>query len=946
MTAPVIGEDEQRGLLGISLRHEIPFGIAGQTSAEASYKLGLALFRQHPKNWAIVFMDSTEKFGRNISTQVEILIAEAKFPRQSEPVTCGIPWPRGALIHGSLLRMRDAQNNLVTLQHKVLDRWPDGSIRWLLLDWQAFVQESTTYKVGIDPVDETVSPNGVSLRAIKLNNGIKIDTGVALFQIEVGGRFPFKTVRSAGVEIIDPDRTRFTIEDEVGRFFEPRIQSVNLEEQGPIRIALCITGDLFCDGIESLGRFMARLHFSAGSGTVRFEITIHNPRKAEHPGGLWDLGDGGSIYLRDASLTVALPKGAGKTAIRCSPETAAPFESFDQPLEIYQDSSGGQNWKSTNHLNRRRVVPNTFCGYRLRAGGSERTGKRATPVLVLDRDDFTLAMAMPHFWQNFPKAMEASADTLVLRLFPSQYADVHEIQGGEQKNHGFFVAFGPDKVADETLAWCRSPLLPKAAPSWYCSTEAVPYLIPKAEDPNTVYLKLVDSALDGPDSFDHKREVIDEFGWRHFGDLYGDHEAVFHTGPTPLISHYNNQYDPIAGFAFQFLRSGDSRWWQHMDQLAAHVIDIDIYHTELDKAAYNHGLFWHTYHYTDADTGTHRSYPRRGAISAGSPQTSGAADLPWSPQKGKVSGGGPANEQNYTTGLVLHYFLTGSPLSRQTVLELGRWVIDMDDGRRTPFRWLAGGYTGMASSSGSPNYHGPGRGAGNSANALLDVHRLTDDVSFLDKAEQLIRRCIHPADDIPSRRLLDAERRWYYTVFLQALGRYLDYKVERGDLDFMYAYAQASLLHYARWMAEHEYPFLDKPEILEYPTETWAAQDMRKSEVFKYAAKHAAGEERARFLERAEFFFRSSTGTLAKMKTRSLTRPVVLMLSYGFMHASFQKHPETTAPSASTGPHEFGCPEVFIPQKIRAKKRFLYIVASAGAIMLAAILVLAWSALR
>ena len=33
----------------------------------------------------------------------------------------------------------------------------------------------------------------------------------------------------------------------------------------------------------------------------------------------------------------------------------------------------------------------------------------------------------------------------------------------------------------------------------------------------------------------------------------------------------------------------------------------------------------------------------------------------------------------------------------------------------------------------------------------------------------------------------------------------------------MYAYARASLLHYARWMADHEVPYLSRPERLEYP---------------------------------------------------------------------------------------------------------------------------------
>ena len=164
-------------------------------------------------------------------------------------------------------------------------------------------------------------------------------------------------------------------------------------------------------------------------------------------------------------------------------------------------------------------------------------------------------------------------------------------------------------------------------------------------------------------------------------------------------------------------------------------------------------------------------------------------------------------------------------------------------------------------------------------------------------------------------------------MFLQSLGKYLDCKASLGQLDFAYAYARASLVHYARWMAQHEYPYLDKPEILKYPTETWAAQDMRKSEVFKYAALHASGEERVRFLERAEFFFRSSVTSLSGMKTRSLCRPVVLMLKYGFMHAWFRQHHEASRPAPS-GEHDFGRPERFVPQKARAKRRFKVLAAA------------------
>ena len=129
--------------------------------------------------------------------------------------------------------------------------------------------------------------------------------------------------------------------------------------------------------------------------------------------------------------------------------------------------------------------------------------------------------------------------------------------------------------------------------------------------------------------------MIDEYGWRHFGEIYADHEAVDRAG---LVSHYNNQYDAIAGLASRFMQTGDARWWSAMCELAAHVTDIDLYHTTDDRAAYNGGYFWHTQHYVAAGTATHRSYSRL-AVS---------------------SGGGPSSEHNYTTGLLLHHFLTGS----------------------------------------------------------------------------------------------------------------------------------------------------------------------------------------------------------------------------------------------------------------------------------------------
>ena len=124
--------------------------------------------------------------------------------------------------------------------------------------------------------------------------------------------------------------------------------------------------------------------------------------------------------------------------------------------DLYQDSSGGLNWKNSNHVNRNGVLANSFCGYRFQTvSGQEQTGRRATPIVTLEQDGQMIGLAMYHFWQNFPKAIEAGPQSITLRLFPRQYADLHELQGGEQKTHEFVVAFGKDEVTAEPLEWVR-----------------------------------------------------------------------------------------------------------------------------------------------------------------------------------------------------------------------------------------------------------------------------------------------------------------------------------------------------------------------------------------------------------------------------------------------------------------------------------------------------------
>jgi len=829
--------------------------------------------------------------------------------RRAEPLTFGIPLPRGAVRHDASWICDRSE----IVQARVLDRWPDGSVRWALIDLRSDLDGDQELVLTVEDANTPATPRknsgspSISLNAT--NGQVAVDTGAARFVMRAGGTFPFDAVEVAGHASIDRGASGFVITDAKGVSRHAEIRSVEIEERGPLRSVITCKGLVVVDGGRRLN-LVGRVHFFAGLATSRVIVTLTNPNRAKHAGGFWDLGDPGSVLIKDASLTFQLPASNEAVELYASPEAGAPWTKFDAPFEIYQDSSGGDRWQSSNHINRERRVPMVLRGYNLRAGSRAQAGLRATPIVALARGAAGVAITTPYFWQNFPKAVDTDGAGLTWRLFPRQYNDLHEIQGGEQKTHELFVSFGPDGVTSVPLAWCQARTIAGAAPDWCLESGAVPFLAQL----EPAHATLVNAAVEGPSRFELKRAVIDEYGWRHFGELYGDHEGVKHKGATPLVSHYNNQYDAVAGFSYQFLRTGDPRWWAMMFELAAHVIDIDLYHTSEDKSGYNRGMFWHTYHYGDAEQATHRTFPRAG--------------------KGRTHGGGPSAGHNYVTGLMQHYFLTGDAASREAVLQMAQYVIDLDDGHKTIYRWLDRGATGNATLSAS-GYYGPGRGPANSLSALVDGHRLSGERRFLDKAEELLRRVIHPDEDISLRRLDVPEQRWFYTMFLQSLGKYLHWKVELGETDQMYAYGRASLLHYAKWMAANEHPYLEKPEKLEFPTETWPAQDIRKSDVFYFAALHASGEDRKRFIERARFFSQYSIATLSRMATRTLVRPVVVLLTSGFMEPWFSRHSAAaeTVPQSQT----FGPPEVFVPQRARAVQRAKWI-AGAGFIAGAAVL--------
>src|SRR5262249_4827730 len=98
-----------------------------------------------------------------------------------------------------------------------------------------------------------------------------------------------------------------------------------------------------------------------------------------------------------------------------------------------------------------------------------------------------------------------------VRLFPGQFDDLFELQGGEQKTHTVWMHFGQGAAAGRSaLDWVHRPAVLHAAPKWYCECGAFPYTKPATDETREQLESFLQEVIEGGKSFFAKREVIDE----------------------------------------------------------------------------------------------------------------------------------------------------------------------------------------------------------------------------------------------------------------------------------------------------------------------------------------------------------------------------------------------------------------------------------------------------
>ncbi len=384
--------------------------------------------------------------------------------RAAWPVTGGVPFGPGDLSDAKVLGLWRSDGTPAPLQTDVLARWPDGSVRWLLVDFQADLSpgQKAAFRLRRGPCP-TAAPAASPLRVTESTGSTVIVTGPLRIELTRDGFDPLGAVwldRNRDGNFAPDERVTqggggLFLRDAQERRFDAARSPVEIavEEAGPLRACVRITGRYAADD-GTLFRHIVRLHAFAGRPYVRCFHTFVNDRQDTLMAGIKELG-----------VTVRLADSAG-------PAGSAALGGHP--------AGGG------------RILQVDETRYEL---DGQAAGTRARGWAAAAGTHAGFATGVREFWQQWPKSVEARNGEVTLGLcpdFPAALYDgkplaeenklyyalrggLHTFKIGMAKTHEFWAVFfaAPAEPVslDAFFQSAEEPLLPVCTPVYAGATQ-------------------------------------------------------------------------------------------------------------------------------------------------------------------------------------------------------------------------------------------------------------------------------------------------------------------------------------------------------------------------------------------------------------------------------------------------------------------------------------------
>ncbi len=497
------------------------------------------------------------------SAEVPLTVEEpAGVARQAWPVTSGVPLAQGALNDDQAAALFDAAGGEVPLQTEALARWPDGSVRWLLLDFQidlaAGERKSLTLRYGPD-VRRAAVENPI--RVTKADDGsVVLEPGPVRLQYDPKKFFPQGITSLTAQGNPSGAEQRLTINcgadgvrltDGQDNSFFPAFPGatpaeITVEQAGPVRACLCVRGWHSSDKGRMFG-YVARIHAWRGQPYVRVFYTFVN----DHPDALMAKVRQLTLRFREQRAY-----GASHCLLEGKPVSKGRLFQVDENRCLLDDKPAdrrGLGWAAV--------------------GG----------------DDGGLAVGLRHFWQQWPKAIDVSPGRIGLDLCPKLPPGLYDgkpleeenklyyaLRGGEYtfkvgvaKTHEVWINYFAGKPDAERLGRffqaAEEPLLAVADPAYVSRTKALGEFPPADPQKFAGYDAWLDRAFE---NHLRRRDADREYGLLNFGDWFGERK----------VNWGNLEYDLAHGMFVQYLRTGDRRYFLRGEEAARHHIDVDVIH--------------------------------------------------------------------------------------------------------------------------------------------------------------------------------------------------------------------------------------------------------------------------------------------------------------------------------------------------------------------------------
>jgi hypothetical protein len=516
-----------------------------------------------------------------------------------QPLTCGVPMPRGVAMTAEHFRLLGPKGNTeVPLQAKVVARWsPRGYAKWLLLDLPGRVdpESVTEYLLQYGP-DVKRSPVSDPIAISKADGLITIDTGPLRFAVKEKGFSFLDSVRLNGVRLIRGGQV--TLTDEHGNTYaasQDESSSVTIEESGPIRAVIAAKGWFVREG-KKLGQYVVRIYAYRGRPYLRVFHTFVITEPTE------------KLRYRNIAIACDLTESGQRSFGMTEGE---PMLTSSRSAYLVQESHDrgrfvGAEGGKTEH----------FTGTRRSAGWVD-TGR----VMVAVRD----------LWQNFPKELEIDDESLRVHLWPRHPApvrhprekvtakDIHMLWFAHEgellnfsipedyatflkdddpntrefyyipstiKNHSddalgiakthemLWLFHDPDEdVSGRAAAFQEDPgCLP--APEWMAETRALGWIHPV----DRTQFPEVETALER--HFDYlmrQQQYLHDYGMWNFGDRHSNwHSAEKRVRVNRTWA--NHHHGSPRTYWLQYMRTGAPKYLAAARRQARHLMDIDTCH--------------------------------------------------------------------------------------------------------------------------------------------------------------------------------------------------------------------------------------------------------------------------------------------------------------------------------------------------------------------------------